>query len=173
VTFNFDEVSEKLTPIGLAAVEYARRGWHVIPLHGVSEDGRCTCSRGSACNGPGKHPRSLRWQQAATANVEFVAGLWSRYGEEANVGIVAGPSGLVIVDIDGANGLDRFGEVAGGAFETPFIVKTGRGWHLYFSADAENSLRPQAGDGLDLRAGHSFVVAPPSRHRDGGRYEWQ
>jgi hypothetical protein len=164
---------EALSPIGRAAVAYAQKGWHVIALHGVRDDGGCTCNRGLACNGPGKHPRSLKWQQAATDKPDYVMGLWSHYGENANVGIVAGPSGLVIVDIDGDEGMAKFGEVTGGEFVTPFVVRTSRGWHLYFSAEAESALRPQAAEGLDLRAGNSFVVAPPSRHKDGGRYEWQ
>lgn len=165
-------------PIALAAVEYARRGWHVIPLWGIDVDsGGCTCAQGRACPSAGKHPRSAAWQKHASADPEFVAGTWEHYGENANVGIVAGPSGLAIVDIDGDAGLDAFRRVSGGEVATDLVVKTRRGWHLYFEAGAAAEiLRPFVGTGdlagLDLRAGASFVVAPPSRHADGGRYTW-
>lgn len=163
-------------PIAAAAVEYARRGWHVIPLHGIDPDaGGCTCRQGSACPSPGKHPRSSEWQKNASDNPELVAGWWSHYGETANVGIVAGPSGLAIVDIDGPQGMEVFRQLTGGEATTPLIVRTGRGWHLYFAA-TDKATRPYAGTGdmkgLDLRAGASYVVAPPSLHASGERYTW-
>lgn len=165
----------ELGPIGRAAVAYAERGWRVIPLHGVGSDGKCSCGM-IGCTSPGKHPRVGRWQRIATSDPSTVEGWWRHYGETANVGIVAGPSGLDIVDIDGEQGLAAFGRVTGGEFTSPSVVKTRRGWHLYHAADPDRPLRPSAGTGdlkgLDLRAGDSYVVAPPSRGTDGAVYEW-
>lgn len=163
------------TTIRDAAVAYAERGWSVIPLHGITADGACTCTEGERCNGPGKHPRVFNWQRRTSNRPAEVAGWWAYYGDTANVGIVAGPSGLVIVDIDGDDGMAAFGRLTGGEFGTPYVVKTRRGWHLYFAADAADGLRPYVGrddmKGLDLRAGMSYIVAPPSRF-NGGRYAW-
>ena len=37
------------------ALGYARRGWPVFALHGISRSGRCTCGNAD-CADPGKHP---------------------------------------------------------------------------------------------------------------------
>lgn len=166
---------EQLGPIGRAAVAYARKGWSVIPLHGLDAEGRCTC-RMHGCTSPGKHPRISKWQRIASSDPGTVEGWWRHYGESANVGIVAGPSGLDIVDIDGDAGTEAYGRLTGGEFDTPLVAKTRRGWHLYFEADPDRPLRPFAGTGemkgLDLRSGDSYVVAPPSRAVDGTGYSW-
>ena len=44
-----------------AALNYAERGWHVIPLHDVTA-GTCSCVDGAGCPTPGKHPRITKWQ---------------------------------------------------------------------------------------------------------------
>ena len=40
-------------PLHRAARQYADRGWSVLPLHSLSLDGACTCSRGADCASPG------------------------------------------------------------------------------------------------------------------------
>ena len=35
--------------------ELLERGFHLIPLHGVFEDGTCRCDAGEDCNRPGTH----------------------------------------------------------------------------------------------------------------------
>src|SRR5262245_50221097 len=48
--------------------------------------------------------------------------------QDRNVGIVTGAiSGVVVLDIDGGRGLDALGDLP----DTP-IVRTGKGYHVYF-----------------------------------------
>ena len=48
-----------------AALESIERGWHVFPVHSVS-DGVCTC-RKADCKHAGKHPRTVRGLQLAAS----------------------------------------------------------------------------------------------------------
>jgi hypothetical protein len=91
-------------------------------------------------------------------------------GDATGVGIVAGPSGLFIIDLDSdaavSTWVDRFGEITTRAAKTP------RGMHLYYSAPPGKH-KPQQGimPGVDVRAGESYVVAPGSV-TSGGSYSW-
>ena len=51
-----------------AALNYAARGWPVLPLHGISEKGSCTCRESSSCKSPGKHPRTRHGYKDASAD---------------------------------------------------------------------------------------------------------
>ena len=55
------------------------------------------------------------------------------------------------------------------------IVKTGRGFHIYLE-DPTGGYSPSVGTngdtGIDIRAGVSYVVAPPSNHATGTTYTW-
>jgi len=48
------------------ALEYARKGWHVFPLHYVIAPGVCSCSEGKRCTKQGKHPMTKNELKAAT-----------------------------------------------------------------------------------------------------------
>lgn len=148
----------------------------MIPLHGVTQWG-CTCPQREGCASQGKHPRIPGWQRAASTDEGVIRGWWMAHGSGTNVGVVAGQSGLAIIDIDGAAGESSWRallERAGGAPDTA-VVRTGRGFHAYFLSP-ELELRPSVGSGdtagLDVRAGASYVVAPPSVHASGAVYEW-
>jgi hypothetical protein len=155
-----------------AALDYARRGWHVFPLHGIV-DGACTCGNAS-CDNAGKHPRTRNGLKDATSDPDDVAYFWDKH-PDANIGLVTGPSRLAVVDIDTDDARSVLEEhlplekLAGGP-----VVRTARGWHLYF-ADPDARARPSVGigthKGIDLRAGDSYVVAPPSLHASGHVYE--
>lgn len=45
-----------------AAIEYAKCGWPIFPLHPISKS-RCGCGR-KECDDAGKHPAVIRWQNA-------------------------------------------------------------------------------------------------------------
>jgi putative DNA primase/helicase len=157
--------------VAQAAIAYASRGWAVIPLHGVI-DGVCTCREGQACESPGKHPLWRDWPKQASSDPNTVSGWWAHYvreGKARNVGIVCGASGLVVIDVDSAEGeqtLERL--VSGHQLPPTMVAKTRRGRHLYFEGEAPAAKLP----GLDIKSGNGFVVAPPSVRVDGGRYEW-
>lgn len=160
-----------------AALDYSARGWRVLPLHEPTADG-CTCREATACASAGKHPR-LRWPPGDVVPPAQVRQWWRRW-PTANVGIVTGAvSNLLVVDVDPKNGgwkslnlLERrYGNMPTGA-----IVVTGSaGLHFYF-AHPGVIIGPSAGKlgaGLDVRCDRGLVVAPPSLHASGNRYEWQ
>src|SRR5260221_6684672 len=88
----------------VAALEYAQRGWPVLPLHGI-RDGACTCGN-PKCDKPGKHPRikSGKEHSEATTDPDRIRTWWERW-PDANVGIRTGvASGLIALDEDPRHG---------------------------------------------------------------------
>jgi hypothetical protein len=93
---------------------------------------------------------------------------------ENNIGIITGEShGPVVVDIDSKEGIQAFNSVTQNTkYETP-LVKTGRGYHLYFSMHNSGAkTRPGFITDCDLKASGGYVVAPPSINGTGGAYTW-
>ena len=160
-----------------AALSYAARGWPVLPLHGVRE-GACTCGRPD-CSSPGKHPRSAHGVNDATADKQQIEAWWGDW-PDANVGVATGAvSGLVVLDVDPRNGGDdsldaRIAE-HGPLPDTVESLTGGGGRHLLFKHPGGTiRTRPDAlGRGLDLKADGGYIVAPPSLHASGKRYEWE
>jgi Bifunctional DNA primase/polymerase, N-terminal len=160
-----------------AAMAYAERGWLVLPLWWPAPAGRCACGLPD-CDSAGKHPIAHLVRHGlygASARLDNVA-TWWRWSRRANVGIRTGPeSGLVVLDVDGASGARGLRALVAdyAPFETAW-VRTGGGWHAYFAhpGGALPSSARQVGEGLDVRADGSYVVAPPSRHANGRTYRW-
>ena len=159
-----------------AALEYARGGMAVFPGHSVVTDGRCTCGR-AKCSSPGKHPRIREWQQKASTNELRIREWWKRW-PEANICIATGQaSGVVVLDVDprhhGDRSLQEFESVHGSLPSTPVCRTGGGGCHFYFLAP--NGAFPNKANvlpGLDIRGDGGYVVAPPSLHVSGERYQW-
>ena len=79
-----------------ASLEYAARGWPVLPVHTVTE-GRCSCGR-QDCPAPGKHPRTSHGVKDATVDEATIRGLWDLF-PDSNAGIATGVrSGLVVLE---------------------------------------------------------------------------
>ena len=152
-----------------AALDYVSRGWPVLPLWWLGEDGQCAC--GTSCGkNAGKHPiGSLvpHGVQNATHRPAVVR-LWWRAAPNANIGIATGAaSGLAVLDVDPARGGDASLaalEAEHGALPTTPSVQTGGGGrHFYFTCPpaglrSRKDFRP----GLELKADSAYVVAPPS-----------
>jgi len=151
-----------------AALDYAARGWRVLPLHGIEPDGSCTCGRAD-CPSPGKHPRTRHGMRDATTDLETIRDWWDRW-PDANVGIATG-RGLMVLDVDGEEGQAN---ISGQHVPATPCVHTGRGSHLYLRPPEGVRVRNAVGlaPGLDVRAEGGYVVAPPSRHASGVDYEW-
>ncbi len=157
-----------------AALRYNERGWRVLPLHTPVED-CCTC--GDDCGSAGKHPRVL-WPDAQYIDRAQVDRWWRRW-PEANVGVVTGAaSGLLVLDVDpahdGAKSLSHLERRYGGLPVTLTARSGGGGLHIYFVHPGVR-IGPSAGKlgaGLDIRCDRGLIVAPPSRHASGTRYEW-
>ena len=166
-----------------AAWEYAGRGFLVVPLHGI-RNGRCTCqdwrdkNGEGPCEHPGKHPRLRGWPESATADRQTIERWFRRDFIEANVGIATGAaSGVFVLDMDPKNGgessLDALIYRHGPVPDTLQSISGGGGRHYYFrhpGATVPNGVGIVAG--LDIRGDGGLVVAPPSLHVSGRRYEW-
>lgn len=144
-----------------AALAYAARGWHVFPL--VPND---------------KVPITQAGFKDAVTDEAQIRAWWTSY-PTANVGIAAGASGLVILDVDGEKGdasLTAWTLDNGPLPITPVAYTPGGGRHFLFAAEGsgigpnQSVLGPDSH--VDVRAGGSYIVAPPSIHPNGGTYEW-
>lgn len=167
-------------PAYRAALDYARRGWFVAPLHSVrptADDGRkCTCSAGAACASPGKHPRLPRGYQPSRDPAQISA--WWREYPDSNVALFPGPSGFLVIDIDPRNGGDdafadlekRYGELP----EGPTAHTGGGGLHYYLwrPAHVDEIRSCVLAPGVELKGRTGYVVAPPGHHYSGREYAW-
>lgn len=94
-----------------------------------------------------------------------------------NIGIATGKvSGIAIIDIDPKNGGSESYKVLKSKFGLPtrtLKVRTGGGrLHLYYSTDGEVRSRNGILPGIDIKSNGGYVVAPPSVHPNGKRYEF-
>jgi hypothetical protein len=90
---------------------------------------------------------------------------------EGNVGLRA--DNIVIVDADNDQAAAMWTDMAG--TETPFVVKSRKGYHFYYRLPEGAKLGPSVNEELklDIRSGPgSFAVIPPSVV-DGHTYTWQ
>jgi hypothetical protein len=118
----------------------------------------------------GKIPVVPNGVKAATTDPVQIGTWWAEW-PNATIGIAAGPSRLVILDIDvkgetdGRASLRTCERLLGRLPLTRSVRTPSGGVHLYFSAPDGVELRPSAGKlgpGIDVRAGWSYVIAPPS-----------
>jgi hypothetical protein len=176
-----------------AALWYAKHGWHVIPLHtplfdAVDSKGQpthCTCEEWRRhdpknqrrrpdyeCTAPGKHPRLSKWEEKATTDQDQIRRWW-RSWPNANIGIAAGKSGLVCLDLDTYQGKGDDLDVA--EQDTVTSLTGGGGEHLiYLHPDGKQITNTDGSlpDWVNVRAHGGQFVAPPSLHKSGRIYEW-
>lgn len=174
------------TPLLEAALNYARRGWRVLPLESVDGNGACSCGRatckpgGSNEKSVAKHPRIPDWQNAATTDKATIEAWWERW-PTANVGIATGAaSDLLVLDVDvhrdkpGFKSLEALVAELGEPSTLRCFTGSG-GMHAYFRAPdlaVRNSTDWRDREGIDWRGEGGQVVAPPSVAL-AGRYRWE
>lgn len=168
-----------------SALTYATAiGWKVIPLHTPNETGGCSC-RKADCKAVGKHPRTMNGLKDATTDPETIERWWGMW-PEANIGIATGSeSGVFVLDIDPRHGGDkslkemqeRFGRLP-----ATLTGKTGGdGLHIIFEHPGGRIKNLQGmpdrfalfGAGIDVKGDGGYIVAAPSLHTSGKRYEWE
>lgn len=149
---------ERLTrplALTLAAEWYAAHGIAVFPLR-VGD----------------KRPATRHGFLDATTDAEQVAAWWAE-NPAANIGL---PTGLRfdVIDVDPPDGWASLAELRGLDFVPATIgyaVTPRGGAHLYVAptgAGNTTAIRP----GIDYRGAGGYVVAPPSRHVNGGLWLW-
>lgn len=129
-----------------------------------------------------KRPATENGFKAATTDRQRIAGWWDKY-PDCNIGIATGQvsGGLVVVDLDidedkGINGyetLKRWQKEHGELPDTWQSITGRGGYHLFFKDSAKNKSRTSLYEGIDIRADGGYIVAPPSIHPNGNRYEWE
>lgn len=140
------------------ACELARMGYLIFPIDPAS-----------------KMPL-IPWMSRASCNVPEVTDWWERFPDD-NIGINCGESGLLVIDLDNRAAMetldDLWREHEGRDLSccgAP-IIRTRRGWHLYFEqpevklGNTASYLAP----GIDTRGVGGMVVAPGSVVK-GARY---
>ena len=149
-----------MNPILQAALDYAARGWPVVPI-------------------AGKRPWLKDWVNLASVDAATVRGWWEQR-PKSGVGLLTGPrAGHWVLDVDPRHGgLETLADLEREHGELVTLrVRTGSGGlHLYFRHPVGLQLtnRVEALPGLDVRGAGGQVVAPPSLHPDTGlAYEWE
>ena len=138
-----------------AALEYFEQGYSVIPLQ------------------PNSKLPLISWMDYTNkrATKELITHWWLK-NPNANIGIVTGKiSNIVVIDVDVQKGGD-----AKSVYElapTNFISQTGSGgYHLVYHYHDEIPKNKVGKDGIDVRSNGGYIVAPPSIHSNGNKYEW-
>lgn len=142
-----------------------------FPIHSIDDTGVCTCKKGVACTGPGKHPYlNLKWKNIATNSVAKLQS-WANK-KQINYAVCTGCLSkrtnkyLIVVDID-----TQTHEILKSLPET-FCYKTGSGgYHYWFWSPVpiKNSVS-QLADKVDIRGTGGYVIIPPSKHVSGSKY---
>jgi len=139
-----------------AALELANRGFSIIPLE------------------PRNKKPLVGWRdyQIERPNEKQIQQWWNSW-PDANIGVVCGKvSNLIVLDVDGESGFETLSQNGFYPEEHPTVtVKTNRGKHYYYRHPQKeiSSFHFQGGD---VKADGGYVVAPPSIHPSGDKYEW-
>ena len=93
---------------------------------------------------------------------------------DSNLGILTGViRGPVVVDLDSTDGLQAFKSLTQNRQHQTPLVKTGKGYHLYFQkSNGDINNRARFITDCDIRATGGYVVAPPSLNGSGNPYTW-
>jgi P4 family phage/plasmid primase-like protien len=160
-----------------AAFALHARGFHVFPAdHPDHPECIGKHSPQFPCDGQrGKHP-AVKWGVwAVTVTPQMIEREWGKHGGLANIAVSCGPSGLVVLDEDAPDEIERWCVTYGVTLPDTYTVTTGRGRHLYFRWDhstARIGNVPKAVDGfeMDVRGHGGVAIAEGSQHATGVVY---
>jgi hypothetical protein len=140
------------------ALRYRKCGWNVLPALGKKP-----------------HPVVGKWKRYQTRRPDVdLLKRWFRRADVTGILVIHGPVSrdLVIRDFDDAVAYLKWKRSHPRSARALPAVKTRRGFHVYLKSAEGFIGKDKLGDG-EFRGdrGH-YTVVPPSRHPDGGRYEW-
>jgi len=154
-----------------ATLQYADRGWHLVPLRRVGRGWQPCFKTGRDHEAASNDPARIKqWHKL------FPGCAWA---------VACGlPGGPVVLDVDrhspeadGVQSLkalvEQHPELKAALQCAPVVRTPGGGFHYYFAAPADGTLRGVISlrPGLDLLGKGRLAVLPPSQRED-GRYEW-
>lgn len=128
-------------------------GWRIIRLSPHDDPGLH----------PGKRPLDTNWTKLPPPD-DATVDQWLSDG--LNIGVATG-YGFIVIDVDLPEIPPEFPET--------LTVKSGRGWHLYYTIPDGVEIRNSAGKlgpHIDVRGMGGQTVIPPSMHANGTRYTW-
>lgn len=137
------------------ALEWNRHGYSVVPIE-----------RG------GKRPL-VKWSLYATQQPSM-RDLIRWFRNDLNLAVLCGgKNDLAVVDFDTQAGyykmLSRVRKETRGIIDQTYKVKTGRGVHVYFNVPTKSKKNME--EKIDIKGDGGYVIAPPSLHSCGRRYE--
>lgn len=133
------------------ALGYADAGWPVFPLSPRT-----------------KRPATAHGKDDATTDAALIRQMFAGR-DDYNVAIRPVP-GVIVLDVDPRNGgdLDDLAPLT----DTWAARTGGGGWHLLYRYQGPTVGRVRDTTGIDVKTDSGYIVAAPSIHPDGGRYEW-
>lgn len=146
-----------------SAIDYRESGLSIIPCH------------------INKKP-AIDWQEYQTKHAAWreIDDWFSPRNQQTHqsIGVVLGEisENIVAIDLDGLNAMHNFYEQLPYMSGKTLTVLTGskKGCHLYFTVDTipENiNVRVDGIGGFELRGNGQYVIAPPSPHPSGNKYQ--
>ena len=138
------------------ALSYAKAGFPVFPLGVGAKEPAISLRDGG------------RGMLDATTDLNQVQAWWGT-NPDWNIGIRP-PEGVIVLDVDPRNGgdVESLGEIP-----PTLCTHTGTGgWHLYYRYVGKHRGKMHRHPGIDIKGHTGYVVAPPSIHPNGNRYEW-
>jgi hypothetical protein len=178
------------------ALWYIALGYRVIALHNPTRglDGKLWCSCGKYdCPDKGKHPQWMadsleHGKNSATTDPAIIKKWWRKW-PDANIGIRPGEDWFGL-DLDARGGgvttlqlhCEQHGELpltpqvlsGSGSGSAHYWFKRPPGAHFSSSQGKRKDDEPgPLGFGLDIKTDAGYLVAPPSLHISGNRYQWE
>lgn len=153
-----------------AALNYAKLGFAVFPVHSKRANGSCTCNKDD-CKSIGKHPRTTNGVKDATKDPAVIRFWWSNAFQGSNIAIATGRvSDVFVVDVDVKH--DGIGAWANfkddhsiDATETVAQDTPSGGEHIFYKMPKEGKVLTRTNvlaQGIDIRGDGGYIVAAPS-----------
>lgn len=144
-----------------SALRYAQKGMPAFP-----------------CNPENKQPFTPHGFRDASTNPDRL-GAWWKAHPDAMIGLPTGEaSGMWVVDCDGEEGIAGFLRVCEEHGYSPSTLSQSTpsgGRHYLFAWPEEGGIgnRVRLWPSVDVRGSGGYIIAAPSRRKDGVRYEWE
>jgi hypothetical protein len=152
-----------------------------MALDNLQENALCYAAQGIPvfpCKTKAKTPLTSSGFKDASVDAGHITFWWHKW-PQANIGLATGRAAAFwVLDIDGEEGETSLRELEKKHSELSFnveVITGGGGRHIYFQWPGDGDISNSAGKlgpGLDVRGDGGYVIAPPSLHPCGKRYEW-